>query len=50
MKTLGLTGAKPLKLAFEPITGTSDSTLAAATAAIPENARVSFDLRPPPLE
>ena len=42
MKQLGLTGTKNPKLVFEPTTGLADSTVAAATEAIPLDANVTF--------
>ena len=42
MKALGLTGTRSPKLVFEPTTGLTSSTLAAATAAIPKDAKVTF--------
>lgn len=42
MKALGLTGTRSPKLVFEPSTGLTSSTLAAATAAIPKDAKVTF--------
>jgi len=43
VKTLGLTSStKKPKLIIEPTTGTTDSTLTAATAAIPKGTKVSF--------
>ena len=42
VKTLGLSGTKKPILLFEPTTGLTDSTLVAATAAIPSNAAVTF--------